>query len=108
MSRKERIWPLALLLLGAAAPGSPNGKEIALHGNGNGAMPCAACHMPDGAGNPAIGAPALAGKDASKLLADLNRLAASQGSGMMPGIAAALSPDERQAVSTYFSTLPEH
>lgn len=94
-----------LLLLAAAAP---DGKQIVLHGNGNGALPCAACHGVNGQGNSSIGAPALAGKPAGDIVAALNKIAVGQGgAGLMPSIAKALAPQERQAVAAYFSSLPK-
>lgn len=100
-----RLWRLALLLLAAAAP---DGKEIVLHGNGNGALPCAACHGALGQGNSSIGAPALAGRQAGDIVAALNLMAAGQGgTGLMRSIASALTLDERQAVAAYFASLPK-
>ncbi|MBU6448622.1 MAG: c-type cytochrome [Rhodospirillales bacterium] len=99
-----KIWRIALVLLGAAAPA---GKQIVLHGNSNGAMPCAACHGINGLGNAAIGAPVLAGKPAAGIVSALGHLASGQGSGPMPGIARALSPQERQGVAAYFAGLPK-
>ena len=99
-----KIWRYAPLLLLAAA--APDGKQIVLHGNGNGALPCAACHGADGQGKPSAGAPALAGKPAANIVMALNMMAAGQdGTGLMPSIAAALTPDERQAVAAYFASL---
>ncbi|HTQ71398.1 MAG TPA: c-type cytochrome [Acidocella sp.] len=100
-----RGWRIAPLLLLAAA--APAGQQIVLHGNGNGALPCAACHGAEGAGKPAIGAPALAGKPAGDIVAALNAMAARQGgTGLMPAIAGALTPQQRQDVASYFSSLP--
>jgi len=94
-----------LLLLAAAAP---DGRQIALHGNGNGALPCAACHGVRGQGNAAIGAPALAGLPAGAIEAALAQYKAGQGgNALMRSIAAALSPAETQAVAGYFSELPK-
>ncbi|MDE1897148.1 MAG: c-type cytochrome [Rhodospirillales bacterium] len=90
------------MLLAAAAP---EGKQIVLHGNSNGAMPCAACHGVNGQGNASIGAPALAGRPAAAIVSALNNLASSQGSGPMPAIAKALTPQERQDVAAYFAGL---
>ncbi len=105
MRFSTRLGRIALLLLAAAAP---EGQQIVLHGNSNGALPCAACHGVDGAGKPSIGAPALAGKPAAEIVAALNRMAAGQGgTGLMPSIAAALTPQERQDVAAYFSSLPK-
>jgi cytochrome c553 len=94
-----------LLLLAAAAP---DGQQIALHGNGNGALPCAACHGVHGQGNAAIGAPALAGLPAGTIESILAQYKAGQGgNSLMQSIARSLSPPETQAVAAYFSALPK-
>jgi cytochrome c553 len=94
-----------LLLLAAAAP---DGQQIVLHGNGNGALPCAACHGVRGQGNVAIGAPALAGLPAVVIETALAHYKAGQGgNALMQSIARALSPVETQAVAAYFSALPK-
>ena len=99
-------WRFVPLLLLAAA--APEGPHIVLHGNGNGALPCAACHGANGAGKPSTGAPALAGKSASSIVAALNTMAAGQGNNpLMNSIASALTTQERQAVAAYFSSLPK-
>ncbi len=96
------LAPIALLLMAAA----PNGQTIAQSGNGNGAMPCASCHGATYGGNPALQAPALAGLPATTLLTSLNNFASNPASNpMMHQVAAALSPDERQAVANYLSGL---
>jgi cytochrome c553 len=100
---------LALALLpGLAWAAAPDGHEIVLHGNATGALPCAACHGENGAGNPASGAPALAGLPAGVITAALDNMAQGQsGTPMMQSIAAALSPAEIQAVAAYFAGLPK-
>lgn len=101
-----KIWRYAPLLLLAAA--APDGQEIVLRGNGNGALPCAACHGVNGQGKPSTGAPALAGKQAANIVTALNMMAASQsGTGLMQSIARALTLNERQAVAAYFASLPK-
>lgn len=86
----------------------PSGAQIVLHGNDNGALPCAACHGADGAGNAATGAPALAGLPAVAIETALDNMAkGTGGTGLMPSIARALSPAERQAVAAYFAALPK-
>jgi cytochrome c553 len=96
-----------LLLLPGLSWAAPDGRQIVLHGNGNGALPCAACHGETGAGNLATGAPALAGLPAGTITAALNNMAKGQGgNAVMQSIAAALSPAEIQAVAAYFAGLP--
>jgi len=100
-------FALALALLpGLAFAATPDGKTIALHGNDNGAMPCAACHGANGAGNTSIGAPALAGLPQVVIEACLKQFAAGNGgNATMQYIAQALSPAETQAVAAYFAGL---
>ena len=104
-----RRWGLVFCLapvLGFAQ--TPDGKQIVLHGNGQGAMPCAACHGANGQGNSSIGAPALAGLPAGVIEADLAEIAqGSGGNATMQFIAQALSPAEAQAVAAYFAGLPK-
>jgi cytochrome c553 len=102
-----RLLPvLALLLPAAAVAAAPDGQSIVLHGNQNGAMPCAACHGANGAGNASIGAPALAGLPAGVIEEDLKQFASGEsGNATMQYIAQALSPDETKAVAGYFSGL---
>jgi len=98
----------ALALLPGLALASPDGKNIALHGNANGALPCAACHGANGAGNQAMGAPALAGLPAPIIVQYLTMFSNGQGgNAIMQSIAHALSPAEMQAVAQYFAALPK-
>jgi cytochrome c553 len=100
-----RRWAVLLYLLPALAFAA-DGKDIALHGNGGGALPCAACHGVNGAGNGSIGAPALAGLPAGVIETALAGFAQGQGgNALMQSIAQALSPDERQAVAAYYAGL---
>jgi cytochrome c553 len=103
---------LALLLIfvpGLAFGAAPDGKAIALHGNENGALPCAACHGAGGGGNASIGAPALAGMPAAAIEGYLKQFAAGQaGNATMQYIARALSPAETAAVAQYFAGLKIH
>jgi len=103
-----RLLLPVLVLLPGLAWASPDGRDIVLHGNDNGALPCAACHGANGAGNPATGAPALAGLPAGVITAALADMAKGQsGTPMMQSIAAALSPAETLAVAAYFAGLPK-
>lgn len=100
---------MGLVLLPGLAWAAPDGREIVLHGNNNGAMPCAACHGADGAGNAATGAPALAGLPAGTITTALANMAKGQGgTPLMQSIAQALSPAEARAVAAYFAALPKH
>jgi len=102
----RRLLTTLALLPGFALAAPPDGQEIALHGNQNGALPCAACHGANGAGNTSIGAPALAGLPASVIQTALMQYAAGDGgNAMMQQIAGALSPAEMAAVAAYFAGL---
>jgi cytochrome c553 len=93
-----------LLLPCAALAAAPDGRQIALHGNDNGALPCAACHGAAGQGNTSIGAPKLAGLPVTVIETYLKQFAAGNGgNATMQYIAAALSPAETQAVAAYFA-----
>lgn len=95
-----------VVLAGAAPADAPDGIQIALHGNDNGAMPCAACHGVQGQGNTSIGAPRLAGVPASVIDGYLKQFAAGNGgNAVMQGIAQALSQAEMLAVADYFAGL---
>jgi cytochrome c553 len=98
---------VALLLVPLAALASaPDGKSIVLHGNDNGAMPCAACHGVNGEGNASIGAPKLAGLPAGMIESALKQFAGGEGgNATMQYIAQSLSPAETAAVAAYFSSL---
>jgi len=98
---------LTLLLFPAAAlAAAPDGRQIALHGNDNGALPCAACHGVQGQGNASIGAPRLAGLPAAQIQTYLKQFASGAGgNATMQNIAQALSPAETAAVAGYFSGL---
>ena len=103
--------PLVLLLImlpSAVFAAAPDGKNIVLHGNSNGALPCAACHGVDGKGNASIGAPELAGMPAATIEDYLSQFANGEGgNSTMQYIAQALSPAESQAVAQYLSSLPK-
>jgi cytochrome c553 len=90
-----------------ASANTPDGASIVLHGNANGALPCAACHGAAGQGNTSIGAPRLAGLPAPVIESALKSYAAGHGgTALMQSIARALSPAETTAVATYFASLP--
>ncbi len=99
------ILSLTFLPLLAASP-SPNGRSIVEHGNAHGAPPCSSCHGSGLDGNPAIHAPALAGRPAATIVARLEHYASPQGhNALMRQVATALSSSERQAVATYIAGL---
>jgi len=102
-----KIFLLALLLAPASALAQPSqGQQIALHGNNNGALPCAACHGVQGQGTPSIGAPRLAGLPAATIESYLKQFASGAGgNATMQNIAEALSPSETASVADYFAGL---
>lgn len=91
----------------AAAAAAPDGQQIFLHGNSNGALPCAACHGQKAEGNSSIGAPKLAGLPAGAIESYLALFANGQGgNSTMQFIAQALSPAETKAIAAYLASLP--
>jgi cytochrome c553 len=102
--QKSSAFLLAFSLLPSLA--FADGKSVFLHGNDNGALPCAACHGVDGGGNGSTGAPKLAGLPAGVIEAALARFAKGDGgNAMMQSIARSLSPAETVAVAGYVSSL---
>ena len=102
-----RLWVLALCVVSTAAAAAPDGSQIFMHGTADGALPCAACHGVQAQGNPAIGAPRLAGMPAAAIETYLALFAKGQsGNATMQFIAQALSPAETKAVAAYLASLP--
>ncbi len=80
---------------------------ITHRGNGRGAPACVSCHGPRLLGNPALGAPRIAGQSAPYIASQLEALASgARKSAIMLPVAKALSAAERQALATYLSRLP--
>ncbi|WP_407792400.1 c-type cytochrome [Pigmentiphaga litoralis] len=99
-------WPLTVAMSHAAETVITEGQRIASSG-AHGAAACISCHGAKGEGNAAAGFPYLAGQGSAYLLKQLNDIADGvRPSPVMQAIAKALTPDERQAVSVYFSALP--
>ena len=103
---------MALSIILFALPGlmararAADGQAIAANGNGHDAPACAACHGEHGEGQPAAAYPRLAGLDSGYLVGQLNAFAqGSRDSVAMGPTAKALSPDERQAVATFYAGL---
>ncbi len=92
---------------GSAADVVARGRAVALHGTEPGRAACAACHMADGAGQPDVGIPRLAGLTGVYITDQLGYFAsgARQNPAMAP-YAVALSPAERLEVAAYFASLP--
>jgi cytochrome c553 len=100
---------IGLGALGARAAEGTNltGTEIAHRGNGDGAPACTSCHGEHFQGEPTLKAPALAGLPAAFILSRLAHYAGPDGHNpFMRQVAAALRPEERQAVAAYLSSVP--
>ncbi len=93
---------------GNAAGNAALGAKIVAHGTAGGVLPCMVCHGTGLAGNPAIGAPRLAGLKPATTLAALSAIAAGkQGKNyVMRNIAHALTGADRAAIAAYLATLP--
>ncbi|MDR3535459.1 MAG: c-type cytochrome [Acetobacteraceae bacterium] len=83
------------------------GEAIVAHGVSPERPGCAACHMQDGAGQPEVGIPRLAGLTGPYIAAQLEAFAtgARRNAAMSP-YAAMLTPAQRQAVTDYIARLP--
>ncbi|HQT75030.1 MAG TPA: c-type cytochrome [Acidiphilium sp.] len=92
---------------GEAAGNAARGATIVAHGTAGGVLPCMVCHGADLAGNPAIGAPRLAGLKPATTLAALSAIAAGrQGKNyVMRRIAHALTQTDRADIAAYLATL---
>ncbi len=108
--RRTRPWRstcvAAAVACLAAAPSAlaADGHDIVMNGTENGATPCSACHGEDGAGQPSAGFPRLAGLNKAYLLHQLQSFAdGSRQNDTMQPIAQALSPEEMQAVASYYA-----
>jgi cytochrome c553 len=94
------LWLMAMSAVLAAA----DGRTLATNGNGRGALPCSVCHGPQGEGLPSAGYPRLDGLNAIYIRQQLDDFAdGKRNNDIMRPIASALSPDERQAVATFYS-----
>ena len=96
---------------GEADPGQvKQGQSLYRTGNHDENVPaCLACHGPDGAGNPLMKVPALAGQHGDYVMAQLKAYAAGQRTTdpnkMMETIAGRLTPAEIQSVASYIEGL---
>ena len=83
------------------------GASMANAGNGHGAPGCATCHGASGEGNPALGAPRLAGLPAGYLERQLEIFAnGKRANAMMMPIAKSLSSEEREVIADYYAKVP--
>jgi cytochrome c553 len=102
-------WPLAGLLL-AVSVSTPAADPLAVYGKGGvnpAAMACASCHGPEGEGLAVSGFPRLAGLPADYLKKQLADFASGERANpIMQPIAAALSAEEVDAVTTMLANKP--
>jgi cytochrome c553 len=90
----------------AAPARAADGRGIAAGGNGRDAPACSACHGVQGAGQPDVAYPRLAGLDSAYLIEQLNAFAEGRRDNeTMSPIAKALTPDERQAIAKFYAGL---
>lgn len=93
----------AVMVSAGAAAGTEDGKTIVLKG-ASGAPACQACHGADGAGQPSLGYPRLAGLSAVYIVEQLKSFDdGSRSNDIMEPIAKALSQKDRRAVAEYMS-----
>ena len=111
--RQSICVPLVLAIMwlaGGQATAQPTlvtkGQAIAEHGTTPGRAACAACHMANGAGQPEVGIPRLAGLTSSYIADQLGYFASgARQNAAMSSYAAMLSPAERLEVADYFASL---
>lgn len=85
---------------------SSNGAWVATHGISPDGAACAACHGADGAGQPEVGIPRIAGLAPSYIDQQLEYFASGQRNNVvMKSYAAALDAQQRRAVAEYFAAL---
>ncbi len=83
------------------------GAEIVAHGTVPGRAACSSCHRQDGAGEPEVGIPRLAGLSPYYIASQLEYFASgARHSYVMSSYAAALTPAQRQEVAYYYASLP--
>jgi len=106
---------IALLAIGTLAVASASASEsdvaagriIAAQSLIPGRAACAACHMENGAGQPDVGIPRLAGLDARQIEEQLTYFAKGERrSAAMAPYAATLSEAQRRQVAAYFASQP--
>jgi cytochrome c553 len=88
-------------------PSIAAGYRIAVNGVSPERASCASCHQQNGAGQPDVGIPRLAGLSSSYIAAQLEYFATgARKDPVMSPYAAMLTPVQRQAVADYFASLP--
>ncbi len=116
----RRIWIWTVLAVGSLIAGVSRlapaigdeptiaaGYRIAFHGVSPERPSCSSCHQQNGAGQPDVGIPRLAGLTSSYIAAQLEYFATgARHDPVMSPYAAMLTPVQRQAVADYFASLP--
>lgn len=98
-------WRLALAIVNE--PTIDTGHRIAVQGLSPERPSCSSCHQENGAGQPDVGIPRLAGLTSSYIAAQLEYFATGvRYDSAMFHYAAILTPVQRQAVADYFASLP--
>lgn len=98
------VAPLSLGLLVSPAL-AQDGAAIAISGTSAGAPACASCHGIHGESNAESGFPRLAGLDAAYLVHQLASFVdGTRKNDIMPPIAKALTPQEREAVAAFYAS----
>ena len=83
------------------------GYEIVVHGVSPERPSCSSCHQQNGAGQPDVGIPRLAGLTSSYIAAQLEYFATgARYDPVMSPYATMLTPVQRQSVADYFASLP--
>jgi len=83
------------------------GREIVIHGVAPGRPGCASCHLQNGAGQPEVGIPRLAGLAPTYVVSQLGYFASGDRRNVAMGdYAKTLSTAQRQEVADYFASLP--
>ena len=83
------------------------GNNIVVHGVSPERASCASCHQQNGAGQPDVGIPRLAGLTSSYIAAQLDYFATgARRDPVMSPYATMLTPVQRQEVADYFASLP--
>lgn len=91
----------------ADQPSISTGYRIAVNGVSPERASCASCHQKNGAGQPDVGIPRLAGLSSSYIAAQLEYFTTgARKDPVMAPFAAMLTPVQRQAVADYFASLP--
>ncbi|MCS3725316.1 c-type cytochrome [Bradyrhizobium betae] len=102
-------WIVALGLVAISVPraDAQDAASIVRDGNANGAPACRSCHGEYGEGNPDGGFPRLAGLPRDYILHQLRSFQdGSRASDIMQPVASSLSDSEREALATYYASLP--